>query len=520
MKRHITTAAGMFLMVLLLFLFLGSRTAEAATTAKVTVSALNVRLGPGTGYKKISCIKVGQTYPVVDSKNGWYKLQIGSTLGWVCGDYVKTFSTEAAAPPSTQTPASDGRTSVADSITVNVNLLNVRSGNSVKTPIIGGVRKGETYTVLDSKSGWFKIKYNLSAGWVSGDYVTVNYLEDVKDSEPPKQPVLTNVFEIQDLKTYRTDTRNCIAIPLSIKVNKSGNTGTPEPGIESSRASDGKISIMLGNSSFTGVNKDIAVSDSDLFTAANVSCADQNSTTITISPKAGVDYEIYTVQAKGSEDSEYKCYNMYVVVSFKDNTNSGNAGNENAKNSQGKTKGDYLITLDAGHGGTTTGAVSGGYEERTFNMDIINRVNDILKAQGYDTYLTRSNNTYVSLAERADSANIIKSDIFVSVHLNGFVSPAVSGTETLYNSSAQSSGAALADLIQKNLINGLNRANRGIKDRPDLYVLNSTNMPAVLIEVLFMSNPEDLNVICGESARQVSAESIARAINEYFGFAN
>ena len=71
-------------------------------------------------------------------------------------------------------------------------------------------------------------------------------------------------------------------------------------------------------------------------------------------------------------------------------------------------------------------------------MYIINKVNNILKAQGYDTYLTRENDTYVSLLNRADGANILRANIFISNHINSYSIESINGTETLYNSKANS----------------------------------------------------------------------------------
>lgn len=529
-KRHIIRVAGTLFIALFLLLVLGSKTAMAATNAKVNVPVLNVRSGPSTGYKILTSIKVGQTYPVIDNKNGWYKINMGSTSGWICGTYVVLSNTGTAAPPPVQKPSTGGGTSVVDSLTVKVSLLNVRSSNSVTSSIIGGIRNGSTYSVLDSKSGWYKIQYGTTQGWVCGEYVNVSYKEndDKQDQPQPQIPVTANVYEVQDLKLYKTGTRNCAAIPVTIKVDKGDSSGSINPSYTQTVTPEGKIQITLGNSSFKGINKNVSVADNELIAAVNITDDGSNSTIITLSPKTNANYEAYTISSKAYEDSNYKYYKFYIVTALKSVVNAAPEPfrpgaqpkvTNTSSVSQEKSKKNYLIALDAGHGGTTTGAVSSGMEEKVFNLDIIMRLNDILKAQGYDTYLTREDDTFVSLADRADSANILKSDIFVSVHLNSIASPSVGGTETLCYSTA-APGAHLAELIQKNLISGLNRNDRGIKDRPDLYVLNSTNMPAALAEILFMSNNEELQLISGESTRQKTAESIGNAINEYFGFNN
>jgi N-acetylmuramoyl-L-alanine amidase len=90
----------------------------------------------------------------------------------------------------------------------------------------------------------------------------------------------------------------------------------------------------------------------------------------------------------------------------------------------------------------------------------------------------------------------------------------------IFKSLARISGSSLALAIQKNLVAELKRNNRGIVDRGDLAVLNSTYMPAALAEILFMSNQEEIGLINQENVRQRTAEAMAKAVNEYFGFSN
>lgn len=523
MKRNTAIAAAIFVLVFFFFLS-NNKSVRAASNATVTTSVLNVRAGPGIEYEKITSIKMGNTYPVISSQDGWYRLQIGTSSGWVCGDYVNIDSSEAAAPPPSVSDENKGGISAVESVTVSANQLNVRNGNSTKYSIIGQIKTGSVYTVLDVNSNWYKIQYGSKQGWVCGDYVLVNYKKETEKNDTTDGANLSNVCTVDEVKFYKSGTKNSIAITVIMKVKKDSSTVLLKPGTNHEKTPDGKIKLLIDNCSYNGNIKEITGKDDDLFSLISIETKAGSINEFTINPKMNVHYEVYDVQAKDYEDQDYRYLKSYVVISLTRELNApslpeGVKGQGMEKNKDNKSKKDYIVALDAGHGGQTSGAVNKGFEEKTFNLDIVMRLNNILKAQGYDTYLTRENDTYVPLLERTDGANILKTNILVSIHLNSFASQYINGTETLYDEDDMQSGR-LAGLLQKNITDALNTRNRGTKERPDLAVINSTQMPAVLAEVLFISNEAELGLISKENTRQRTAEAIAKGINEYFCFSN
>lgn len=139
----------------------------------------------------------------------------------------------------------------------------------------------------------------------------------------------------------------------------------------------------------------------------------------------------------------------------------------------------------------------------------------MLKKCGFAVKLTRDSDTYPSLTERARAANTFYADIFISIHLNSGASTA-NGIETLvYRSSGKT--ATLGANIQSALITATNARNRGIKERPDLAVLNSTSMPAVLIEAGFISNAEERAKLFDSSYQNIICSAIVSGICNYFG---
>lgn len=110
-----------------------------------------------------------------------------------------------------------------------------------------------------------------------------------------------------------------------------------------------------------------------------------------------------------------------------------------------------------------------------------------------------------------ETSNEWGADIFVSLHCNAFNTVA-RGTKTLYKSY---NGQQLAQLIQDQIINSINTVDRGIKKRDDLWVLNGTDAVAVLVEMAFIDNDEDLEILNNDLDTIVRA--IARGITDFGG---
>lgn len=176
------------------------------------------------------------------------------------------------------------------------------------------------------------------------------------------------------------------------------------------------------------------------------------------------------------------------------------------------------IFIDAGHGGKDTGANNNNLHEKDIALKLALKLNDLLKKSGLQTALSRSTDVFVPLIERAKKANEFNADIFVSIHLNAAVDKAASGIETLVY---QNKGInnQLTTNIQDELINATCAKNRGIKERPDLVVLNSTKMPAVLVETGFISNDKEKNLLSMDVYQNKIAQAIANGIFKYLGWA-
>jgi N-acetylmuramoyl-L-alanine amidase len=129
--------------------------------------------------------------------------------------------------------------------------------------------------------------------------------------------------------------------------------------------------------------------------------------------------------------------------------------------------------------------------------------------------MTRREDEFLPLEERVAIANKADSDIFVSIHLNGHRSANSFGTETFIAPDSGQKSKLLAQFIQQYLVDKLGTFNRGVKQE-ELYVLNHTNMPAVLEEVVFISNQEEEDKIMKDDFKEKSAVAIYKGIVKHF----
>jgi len=173
-----------------------------------------------------------------------------------------------------------------------------------------------------------------------------------------------------------------------------------------------------------------------------------------------------------------------------------------------------IIVVDPGHGGSDPGAVYSNVNEKDLNLDIALRLKQLLEESGARVLMTRESDIYVNLYTRADIANRVGADLFVSIHNNASTNASTSGTMTLYYPSPEKK--VLAKILQKAVVETLGLPDLGISERPNLVVTRETKMPSALVEVAFMSNQKDLALLQTEEFRQRAAEGIYKGILMYF----
>ena len=207
------------------------------------------------------------------------------------------------------------------------------------------------------------------------------------------------------------------------------------------------------------------------------------------------------------------------------------------------------IVIDPGHGGKDPGAVSQARKEKQIVLSLSKTLRDLLVKKGYNVRLTRETDVFLPLRKRTQFATNQKADLFISLHVNASLSVKAAGIETYYLALASDESARitamrenagakynmkeletlvgrilkeskstesrrLAELIQAQLASGKQVKNRGVKHAP-FVVLIGTKVPAVLVEVGFISNPAEGKKLTTKAYQHQLATSIAAGIEQY-----
>ena len=214
------------------------------------------------------------------------------------------------------------------------------------------------------------------------------------------------------------------------------------------------------------------------------------------------------------------------------------------------------IVIDAGHGGHDSGTIgAGGIEEKDVVLDVALRLGKLLHERlGAEIIYTRSDDTFIPLETRTAIANKAQADLFLSIHANSSADPTARGVETYYlnftsdptaldvaareNAVSGQSIHQLSDLVKKItlkdkiaesrefasdvedwLYTGLTKGNAGLKDRgvkkAPFVVLIGANMPSILAEISFVTNPQDADQLRQPEYRERVAESLYRGVAKY-----
>lgn len=173
-----------------------------------------------------------------------------------------------------------------------------------------------------------------------------------------------------------------------------------------------------------------------------------------------------------------------------------------------------VIVLDAGHGGRDQGTSAGEVLEKDINLRLSERLAGILEDADMKVLLTRTDDTKVGLEERAKYANEQEADFFVSIHCNYCEDDAgVNGLECYYREDSEE-GRALAEQVVEAVQSDGAIPCRGTRTA-NFRVLTRTDMPAVLVEIGYLSNRDECAKLTEESYQKLLAEKLAAGILAY-----
>ncbi|MCA1032800.1 N-acetylmuramoyl-L-alanine amidase CwlD [Bacillus timonensis] len=188
-----------------------------------------------------------------------------------------------------------------------------------------------------------------------------------------------------------------------------------------------------------------------------------------------------------------------------------------------------IIVLDPGHGGPDGGAENGNILEKDIALQVSLKLRDYLQEQGALVLMTREDDTDLAsegtrgysrrksedLKKRAAFINDSEADLYVSIHLNSIPSPRWSGAQTFYFS-AYKENEVIAKFIQDELRTNLENTTRKAKPINSVYLLKKVKKPGALVEIGFLSNEREKQLLSTDNYQDKVAESIYKGILRFY----
>jgi stage II sporulation protein D len=182
---------------------------------------------------------------------------------------------------------------------------------------------------------------------------------------------------------------------------------------------------------------------------------------------------------------------------------------------EGKPLKGRKFVLDAGCG-DEDGKLKqpNGLDEKAINLDIVLNLARLLRNDGATVKLTKEGNNDVALSDRSNISNIEKPDFFISILQNSFAGQGVSGTE-IYHFRGDKESEQIAKLIIDEVCSAIDSKNRGVRTA-EFYLLRQVRASAIILQLLYITNPTDAEKLADPDMRQKAAEAVHQAILKYY----
>lgn len=481
--------------------------AAASQTVTVAADSVNVREGPSLSYPLITQLKRGDKYSIVKEKNDWIQLKLDNgQTGWVANWLVKKASSATA--------QQDASSQAYAGISTTEN-LRVRSGPGTSFRIIGYINKGQRVDVLEKNENWAKIRFADQQAWVSSQFIDIAGKKDQQDSTPANGVIGTvtaNGLHIRDSASLNGKIVGTVNKGQSFSILAEVNNWAK---IEYASGKNGWVSSLYieKSSSNSAASSGQAVKESTvtiLESGTNLRKSPSLQADVVKRANKGEQFEITKVDNQWYKIKLANGDTAYVagwIVSV-----SGSAPKIEKQGADAYLK-NRTIVLDPGHGGEDTGTTGArGSLEKDLTLRTAKLVYDKLKAAGANVVLTRNSDDYVSLPSRVSTARYQQADAFVSLHYDSNLDQSVRGETGYYYHSYQKS---LAEYIFSSANGQTGLKNRGIR-YGDFHVIRENPQKATLIELGYLSNPEEEITLNSKQFQENAASGIYNGLARYF----
>ncbi|MFL7941774.1 SH3 domain-containing protein [Priestia megaterium] len=484
-------------------------TSTANSTSKsavVNASSLNVRSSASTSASLVTNLPRNAKVTVVKESGSWSQIKTASgQTGWVASQYLKTGS-------ASSTPAKDSGSTTSKSATVNASSLNVRSSASTSASLVTNLPRNAKVTVVKESGSWSQIKTaSGQTGWVASQYLKTGSAS----STPAKDSSST---------TSKSATVNASSLNVRSSASTSASIVTNLP-------RNAKVTVVKVSGSWSQVKtasgKTGWVASQYLQTDSGQSSQTAQSIQITkasnLRSQPSLNAGIIRVAKAGERFKKVGEANDWVQIQYSASQTAwvskgltaaaGSTPSASLPSPSAALK-DKIIVVDAGHGGYDPGTSGKSSIEKNLALTTAKLVASRLANSGANVFMTRSNDTFISLSGRVNVSEAKHADAFISIHYNASTSSSANGIASFYYS--ESKDKELAKYIQESMAeNAPSMKDMGVRFG-DYYVTRENNQRAVLLELGFLSNAHDEQIVSSNAYQQQISTGIYQGIARYF----
>lgn len=364
---------------------------------------------------------------------------------------------------------------------VTVDGLNIRSSaaSTQSTNIVGKENTGKELAVYEDQGYWLKVAYNGKTAFVAKEYTkSTEQLQLDEEQEEQEEP--------QEQQGPETE-------------NPVVTDEQTEPAIDE-------------NTSETEIVTEQPVAEP----LATIGIATINE--LAIFEETNTSSKVLNKMSRGTQVDLLAIEGNWVEVLYNGMTGFVEKRFVRLKNTVDGPVKNRIIVLDPGHGGKDPGAISGAYTEKSIVLKVTNLVKEKLEADGAIVKMTRTGDTFPTLDERVKFTKDNYGELFLSIHTNSFTTAKPNGTETYYSVKSnenEKEDVVLATNINNLIVKNADMTNRGVK-RNDYKVIVGLKIPAVLLELGFISNDADRAKLVSDKYVEIFADSIYQGIVDYY----
>ncbi|WP_179134534.1 N-acetylmuramoyl-L-alanine amidase [Oceanobacillus timonensis] len=402
---------------------------------------------------------------------------------------------------------------------VHAETIEFMDAPSEDATILGELKKDYKVTIFEESNGWGKTFYNGEQAWIA-----LHHLSAVDDIQTEPENEESDTEDTEDTENQQIETETAAEInTTSAESSTNGVLYRVQASAVNARYAPDKNAAVV-----TQLNHGEKVTifeesygwgktyyhDEEVWIALYLLDKDNEST---ISDDVSEENETIesseTAEENQNEASEADTEQKEDETENEETESKEDKPEVQAEQSSEHPLADRHFVIDPGHGGKDPGAVGSEVYEKTLALTTAKKLGDQLRQQGASVTFTREDDTYLSLEERANISNAADTDAFISLHYNASEDPAASGVETFYKNESESQ--MLAQSVQTSLMNHVDLHDRGAQ-QADFQVLKDNQQTAILIELGFISNAEEQQVIQTDHYQENATKGIVAGLETYF----